>query len=211
MRRPGLVLVTALLLAGCERYSPSLWIDQQAAPFFWSGGQRVFLTVDSTFLAVDADSASLVRILRAWPGIGVAVDSVSYQRLSLRLVFLRRGTTAQGATAAAHVLRLEPGVRFASVGYRLRTGSSCGLAMLNRVMVAYLPSTPPDRIAALHARAGFTVTATPGVLRPYWTLRYPAGSEYTPLEVAAALTRHPYAQWALPDYYGCVGPTRTTR
>jgi hypothetical protein len=203
--RAFLALVALLLAAACEEYSANLWIEPQQKPFYWNQATKVFLVVDSTFLTVDADSTPVLATLKAWPGIGVTVDSARRSRLGLWLLFLRRGTSPQAAGAAAHTLRLEPDIRFASTGFRQRAGSTCGLTLLNRLLVTFQPSTSQAQIAALTANAGLSVIAPPGDTHLWWMLRYPVGSQYTPLEIAAALGRHPFVQSAEPDRYGCIG------
>ena len=204
--RACLAAAAVLLAAACDEYSANLWVEAQQTPYYWNQNVKVFLVVDSTFLTVDADSAALLAALHAWPGLGVRVDSARRSRLGLWLVFLHRGTPPEAAGGAAHALRLLPDIRFASTGFRQQAGSTCGLTLLNRMLVTFQPSTSPAQIAALSANAGLAVIAPPDTTRVWWTLRYPVGSQRTPLELAAALARHPFVASAEPDRYGCIGP-----
>jgi hypothetical protein len=106
-------------------------------------------------------------------------------------------------------VRLHAGVPFASNAYLYGTPPvECTLWLVNRLAVMYKGSTTAEQIATLEERAGFEVEESPpGVGRPWRLLRYPTGSSYTPLEIAAAVYRHPFVDWASADMVGCVAPT----
>jgi hypothetical protein len=205
-------VVSSLGTASCFEPDPAdLVIETQTRPFYWYQDTRIYLRVDSTSLTVDADSGILPALATSLAAIGVTVDSSTALPVAADsghwTLWLHTGTQATAATEAARALRRHANVRFASNAYIYGTPpTECTLWLLNRLVVMYKGTTTGEEIAALQERAGFTVEESPasGMGSPVWVLRYPMGSPYTPLEIAAAVDRHPYVDWADADMGGCV-------
>lgn len=210
---PSAVVVSCLLAAGCTGPDVAqLEIIPQAPPFYWyQDTVRIYLRADSTRLTVEADSAALPALSASLSTIGVTVDATTAMGVAERhwVLTLHPGTSPTAAVTAARALRLRTDVRFASNAYLpAQQPTSCTLLLVNRLVVRYKASVAAHQIAALHQHAGFGVERSPsGVSSPFWVLRYPTGSPYTPLEIAAALYHHPYVEWADPDMRGCIGPS----
>jgi hypothetical protein len=212
MKLPA-VVVSCLLAAGCTGPDiAQLEIVPQATPFYWyEDTTRISLRTDSSRLTVEADSITLPALSAALSSLGVTVDTVTAMVVVAGhwVLSLHPGTSPTAAAAAARALRLRPDVRFASTAYlSARQPTSCAVLLVNRLAVMYKPSVAIDRIAAFQERAGFGAVRTPsGPASPYWLLRYPAGSPYTPLEIVAAVYHHPYVEWADADKVGCFSPS----
>ena len=215
MDRPLLlsVVVSSLLAAGCTGPDVAqLEIGLQATPFYWyQDTTRIYLRADSTRLTVEAESAALSALSASLATLDVTVDAATAMGVAEGhwVLSLHPGTSQTAAVAAARALRLRTDVRFASNAYLLaQQPTSCTLLLVNRLVVMYKASVATHQIAAFHERAGFGVERSPsGAWSPYWVLRYPSGSPYTPLEIAAAVYHHPYVEWADPDMVGCIGPS----
>jgi hypothetical protein len=200
---PSAVVVSCLLTAGCTEPDISrLEIVAQATPFYWyQDTTRIYLRADSTRFTIEADSTALPALSASLSTTGVTVDAATAMVIAEGhwVLTLHTGTSATAAVAAAHALRGRTDVRFASNAYLpAQQPTSCTSLLVNRLIV---------RIAAFHERAGFGVVRSPsGAWSRYWVLRYPPGSPFTPLEIAAAVYHHPYVEWADPDRTDCIGP-----
>jgi len=211
---PFAVVVSCLLAAGCTGPDVAqLEIVPQATPFYWyQDTTRIYLRADSTRLTIEADSTVLPALSASLSTVGVTVDAATAMVIAEGhwVLTLHPGTSATAAVAAARALRGRTDVRFASNAYLpAQQPTSCTSLLVNRLIVMYKASVTTNRIAAFHERAGFDVVRSPsGAWSPYWVLRYPPGSPFTPLEIAAAVYHHPYVEWADPDIVslGCIGP-----
>jgi hypothetical protein len=210
---PSAVIVSCLLAAGCTGPDiAQLEIVPQATPFYWyRDTTRIYLRTDSTRLSVEADSTALPALSASLATLGVTVDTATAMVVAEGhwVLWLHPGTSPIAAVAAARALRLRTDVRFASNAYLpAPQPASCTLLLVNRLAVMYKASVATDAIAAFQERADLGVERSPsGDWSPYWVLRYPSGSPYTPLEIAAAVYHHPYVIWADPEMDGCVGPS----
>ena len=194
---PSAVVVSCLLAAGCTGPDiAQLEIVPQETPFYWyQDTTRIYLRADSTRLTVEADSIALPALSASLSTVGVTVDAATAMVIAEGhwVLTLHPSTSTTAAAAAARALRGRTDVRFASNAYSpAQQPTSCTLLLVNRLIVMYRPSVATHHIAALHDHAGFGVERSPsGAWSPYWVLRFPTGSPYTALEVAAALCHHP--------------------
>jgi hypothetical protein len=203
-------LVSTLITVGCtEPDLADLVIEPQSEPFYWyQDTTRIYLRIDPASLTVETDSDALPALSASLAAFRVTVDSTTAMAVAPGhwILWLHPGTSATAAAAGAHELRLHATVRFASNAYLYgEPPDECTLWLVNRLVVMYRASTTSEQIAALQQRAGFEVEEAPsGVGSPVWVLRYPTGSRYTPLEIAAAVYHHPFVDWASADMVGCV-------
>ena len=212
MKLPAVAL-SCLLAAGCTGPDiAQLEIAPQATPFYWYQDTiRIYLRTDSSRLTVEADSTALTALSASLATLGVTVDTATAMVAAAGhwVLSLHPGTSSTGAVAAARTLRLRTDVRFASNAYLpAQQPTSCTKLLVNRLVVKYKTSVATDVIVAFQERVGFAVERSPsGAWSPYWVLRYPPGTPYTPLEIVAAVYHHPYVDWADADGTGCIGPS----
>jgi hypothetical protein len=208
-----LAVVWCLLAAGCTGPDMAqLEIVPQATPFYWyEDTTRIYLRTDSSRLTVEAESTTLPALSASLSTLGVTVDTATAMGIAAGhwVLSLHPGTSPTAAVAAARALRLRSDVRFASNAYlSAQQPASCTKLLVNRFAVQYKASVATERIVAFQERAGFGVERSPsGAWSPYWVLRYPVGSPYTPLEIVAAVYHHPYVEWADADRTDCIGPS----
>ncbi len=208
-RRPLAPLAGALLgLAGAlgacgGATGPADAIARQREPFYYYEGTPVPLVVDATRLTLEMDGAPAPAVRAAVAAAGVRPDSVTPmpQAAAHWVAWLDAGTSAAAAERAAAALRHAPGVAFASAAYRTR-GGTCTMLLVNTLAVLFRPDATREQVAALNARVG--TTPAPREYLGFTALRYPAGSDYTPLEVAAFYDRHPLVRWADADRVDCL-------
>jgi hypothetical protein len=192
---------------GCsDLNAPPLQLEPQSTPFYLYQGNPIYLGVDSLRLTVEADAARLANVAALQQVLGVTVDSVTMLSPVINnwVLWLHASTSAAAAVEAARRLRAASFARFASNAYYVPDATpSCALLLVNRLAVRYRPGTTEQQIADLHQRNGLVLERRPSGAMTSWLLRYPVRSRYTPLEVAAALYRHPYVEWADPDMISC--------
>lgn len=170
-------------------------------PFYYHQGERVLLDPEPSELVVvsrQQDVAAAARQVLGELGITPVGDQELPQAAGHRVIILPVSTTRARAIEARERLRKDPRFQFASVGYRTRAAGARVL-LLNRVAVRFHDGTSRGEIAAIAARLGARVVREPNPSRgalSYW-LEYGPGTD--PLQVAAALDRHPQVEWADPD------------
>jgi hypothetical protein len=203
-------VVAALVATGCqEPHVAELRIETQSDPFYWYQDTRIFLRIDPRALTVVADSARIPVLAASLENVGVHVDSVTPFGGGPRrwVLWLHAGTTPASAEAAARALRRRSSVAFVSNTYVGDGGvpapgrPACMLQLIDDVALRYRESTTPEQIAAFQQRAGLSVLRAGD--RVYATvLTYPTRTQFTPLEIAAAIDRHPFVEWASPNMTG---------
>lgn len=200
-RAAAIALVAAL--ASCsDLLGPE--IERQDTPFYYYEDEKIFLRVDGRMLTVVPEApADTGRIRTVLSRRGLSPDSIRPMQVPGHwLVHLQPATWPRRAEEGARRLRLEEGIRFASVVYTWPDGN-CPLYLLHRLAVKYAAGASGAEITRLAAANGLrNEQVDPLGTRLY---EYPARMSATPLEFAAHYHRQRIVDWAQPDRLdGCL-------
>jgi hypothetical protein len=201
-------MVTALLgisVVGCA--TPIEPASGESDPFYFYEGRRISLRIDSSRLTAVLEAGADTSLLRTTlASQGVTTDSIRALSMSAHwLVHVRRSDrSGPEIERSARVVRLTPGVAFASAAY-LPIGADCPLLPVNRFVVQFRSGTSAEEINGLNGSTGVEAEASySSLLRTY---RYPLRMGSTPLELAAFYHSRGIVEWASVDWIDtCRGP-----
>jgi hypothetical protein len=198
-RRTILTVLFLTALVGCSTSTkPDGSIPAQEEPFYYSGGRKVYLGLDSSRVTVSTSLPMPDSALSVLGTIGVGVDSVTtLWKADHYVIWFSRGTSWKEASEAALALRLTRGFDFASNAYISPFGGGL-FVLVDEFFVRFEEGTEPRKIDKLNQRMGTHVTSRYGPDSLYAILSYPVNSTATPLEVVAYFYRHPIVANARP-------------
>lgn len=191
--RAVLVAVAAVLASCSDATGPD--VARQDTPFYYYQDDRIYLRVDPTRLTVEPEAATdTSRIRTVLSRRGLTPDSIRAIALPGHwMVHLPAGTWARRAEDGARQLRLDDGIRFASVVYRLRD-IDCALYPVNLLTVQFRTGADEAAIQQLNRATGVRDEQVHSWgTRAY---RFPRGMAATPLELAAHYHRQHIVDWA---------------
>jgi hypothetical protein len=191
-------ILASMSLAGCEStLEPA---SGESEPFYFYDGSRISLRVDASRITAALEAGADTALLRTTlASQGVTTDSIRPLSLPRHwLVHIRRSDRSGPAMErTARVVRLTPGVEFASAAY-LPLGAECPLLPVNQFLVQFRAGATAEQIDRLNASTGVQAGGNDAsLLRTY---RYPLRMGSTPLELAAYYHHQSIVEWASVDW-----------